>query len=136
MSVTLSGVIGGALLILWVAFLHEGREEMRRFERVSYDFLFKWNVLPLMLALELFTTHNLAILALGAMAFFLCWPIAKFALAATPIITGWHVGTEWFSRLYAQQDQRVLMGAVLMAGVMTIVSQTIVAAMRRPPAHA
>lgn len=135
MNVGLTAVIGTALLVIWVAFLYEGREEMRRYERVSHDFLFKWNVLPLLVALELFTTQNLLVLGVGALLFFLCWPIAKFALVTAPVLTGWHVGTEWFSRMYAQQDHQVFMGAVLVAGVMTIVSQAIVAAIRRPPAH-
>lgn len=135
MNPTLAISIGLGLLVLWVAFLFEGREEMRRCERLSYDFVFKWNILPLMVALEVFTTHSLAVLGLGAMAFFLCWPIARYSLAAAPVITGWHVGTEWFSRIYSQSDHRVWVGAVTVAVAMTLISQFIVVVMRRPPAH-
>ncbi|MCE9615506.1 MAG: hypothetical protein K8T26_14640 [Lentisphaerae bacterium] len=135
MQTGLAAGIGVALIAIWVAFLFEGREEMRRSERLSYDFVFKWNILPLLVALELFTTHSLAVLGVGAMAFVLCWPIAKYSLAAMPVITGWHVGTQWFSKIYAQSDQRVFMGAVIVAITMTLVCQAIVAAMRRPPAH-
>lgn len=135
MHTGLAAGIGVALIAIWVAFLFEGREEMRRHERLSYEYMFKWNVLPLLVALELFTTQSLVVLAIGAMAFFLCWPFAKYSLAALPILTGWHVGTAWFSKFYAQSDHRVMMGAVVVAIVMTLVCQSIVVAMRRPPAH-
>lgn len=136
MSATLSAIIAGFLMIIWVAFLFEGRREMSRCERLSYDYVFKWNVLPLMIAMELLVTHNMFVLGIGALAFVLCWPIAKFAVAAAPVITGWHVGSQWFSKLYVNPDQRVVLGALIGALAMTILVQSIVAAMKRPPANA
>ena len=135
MQPLVSWIIAIVLMALWVGFLYEGRDEMRRTERLSYDFVLKWNVLPLLVALELVTTQSLIPLGVGAMAFFLLWPIAKLALAALPILIGLHVGTEWFSKFHAYSEQSVLIGSIVVAIVLTLVSQTIAVAMRRPPAY-
>ena len=132
MQPILSWVIAVLLMAMWVGFLYEGREEMRRSERLSYDFVLKWNVLPLLVALELVTTHNPVVLGVGAMAFFLLWPIAKASLAALPALTGLHVGTAWFSKLPMHSEQSVLIGAIAVAIALTLISQIIAAAMRRP----
>jgi len=136
MNPALTAAISILLMVLWVVFLFEGRREMCRSERLSYDFMFKWNVLPLMLALELATTQNVLVLLLGALAFVLFWPIAKFAVIAVPVITGWHVGMQWFSKLYMQADPRSFIGALMVAIAMTLMVQVILALLRRPPAHA
>lgn len=135
MNPALTAAIPVILMVLWVVFLFESRREMCRSERLSYDYLFKWNVLPLMIAMELLTTHNLMVLGLGALAFVLCWPIAKFAVLAAPLITGWHVGAEWFSKVYTQADHRVCLGALTVALVMTLMIQVVIAVLRRPPRH-
>jgi len=128
-------VIAAVLLMLWVAFLFEGRREMYRTERLSYDFIFKWNVLPLLVALELLTTSSLLVLVLGGLAFVLCWPIAKFAITVAPLLTGWHVGMQWFSTCYPPTDPRLSLSAVMVALALVVFTQTIVVALRRPPLH-
>jgi hypothetical protein len=127
--------IGGLIAAIWVAFLFEGRTEMRRYERLSDDFLFRWNILPLMVALDLIFTQDIAVLGIGLLAFFLCWPIARLALMLVPVLAGWHIGSLWFAGLYSPNDSRVVVGAVLMALALAMVSQCIVVVMRRPPAH-
>ena len=135
MQAILATVFGIVLLGLWVVLLFESRHEMNRRERLSPAFLFQWNVLPLIVALELLATRSMAVLAIGVLLFFVCWPFAKFLLTAAPLVTGWHVGLQWCSSPQSNTQQQAFVGAIVVAIVVTFLSQAIVAAIRRPPRH-
>ena len=131
----LATVFGIVLLVLWVVFLFETRQEMNRRERLSAAFLFQWNVLPFIVALELLATRSMAVLAVGILLFFICWPFAKFLLTAAPLVAGWHVGLQWCSSPKTNSSQQAIVGAIAVAIVVTFICQANVVAMRRPPRH-
>ncbi|MDA0989514.1 MAG: hypothetical protein O3A51_02030 [Verrucomicrobia bacterium] len=136
MGTTLAVALGIALIGLWIAFLFESRNEMNRHEYLSPSFIFQWNILPLVVALELIATHNLAVLALGLLVFFLCWPFAKILMIVVPTLAGWHVGMQWSSRLFQHSEQQAMLGALIVAIVVTIVCHGAVAAVRVKPRNA
>lgn len=136
MEGTIALILGVALIGLWVAFLFESRNEMNRNEYLSTAFVFQWNVLPFIVALELLATHNLMVLAVGLLVFFICWPFAKFLILIAPVASGWHVGLKWCSKLFANSETQVLLGALVVAIAVTLVCQAVVAAVRIPPRHA
>jgi hypothetical protein len=135
MQATLATIFGIILMALWIVFLFETRNEMNRRERLPLSHYFQWNVLPFILALELFATRSMAVLAVGVLVFFLCWPFAKFLMMAVPLGAGWHLGLRWCSDVPGNSQQQSLVGAIAVAIVVTFVCQAIVAAMRRPPSH-
>lgn len=124
------------VLGLWVAFFFESRNEMNRQEYLTPAFVFQWNVLPLMVALELLATQHLIVLALGVIVFFLSWPVARFLTLAAPVLVGWHVGITWFEHLRATRDDHVLLGGLIVAIVLALICQGVVAAVSARPRHA
>ncbi len=128
-------MVGILLLVLWIAYLFEGRKEMNRRERLSQAYIFQWNILPLIVALEILVTGNIITLAVGLFLFFVAWPFAKFCLATLPFATGWHLGVSWFSEISALQAIQTYTAAVLCAVLLTLFCQTVYVVMLSPPRH-
>ena len=125
-------ILSIALICIWVAYLFEGRNEMNRRERLSEAFVFQWNVLPLIVALELLVTGKVLVLIVGFILFFVAWPFAKFLIALLPFAVGMHLGVEWSTLMTMNTIQMYTVG-FFSAIALSILCQFVYVAMLSPP---
>jgi len=134
MADKVSLVIGFILMVLWVAYLFEGRRIMNERERLPSAFILQWNILPLLVAIELFATRNPVVAVAGLLFFFLCWPFARMLMLIVPFVIGWHVGVEIFGGGALTTAHAAFAGLVV-AVVLTCCSMLIHASMTLRPRH-